>query len=348
MNQAEQRAERHMSMLQKAEKGARAPLRTALAFGLGLASSGAALLADHHFNNTSIVEAADPECSFNLLVIGGLILDNPVEPNRKGLTDFKDYVLGGIEMGEAVVNRQDDPKNPNSARQELRRGDMVVKDDHSRVNFRDIKAVPNTKGEHGKPAVRVSVSFALDPIKQEQNPLLPVEVSGPIECGETGVAYGGRAAIKDNIMTALRGGFVIRKFGTIMDRVSREFYGRAAGVAPAIDNPAKNLTDLKNNTNVALENALAVKAKEKSQAPKPSTPPEIPGGGKGDYTPPANQPDNRNQASAPEVAPVNQPEGGINLASAADFANQNSGGLFTLAAMGVVGVYKGYRKVRGI
>lgn len=271
-----ERAENRVSII---PRELRVPVFTARLFLATLAASAGAIVAVEaaktFTGNNSIVQAADPECKIGKFVVFGFgFIDNPEKPNRAGLIDPIDFSIGATEFGQARLAVLTDPKNPNSKRQEFS-GSMVVLGDHAEVRFANLSVTPNTKGINGKDAAEVLVSFKEDKVRQTDNPLLPPEKAVVVECGQDGVAWGGRYAPVEDIHKVVKNAKAISTVGAEIDRLMEGTFGkgRKFGLTPQGDDPQQNLKILRNSIAEAIQHADAVRKKERELAkPSPTAP----------------------------------------------------------------------------
>ncbi len=265
-------------------------------------------------------------CNVKLLVIGMTVLDNPLIPNRIGLTDKDDFVVGPpADFGEAVVLYEE---------REVGRANLLNRENYARVLFDGINKQPNAKGRNGLDALRLGVYFAKDRVRQIDGS--PVTQQVTIQCGRPGWVHAGRYPTERGIDATISGRFPIRKVGTVVDTAFQQFFhGFTTGMAPQEDNTGQNLEDIRRNLQQIKEDVRNIREKETQNAKTPTPIPPAP-------------------APVPEVVPE-VPEGkGYNLppsndslmVKAAGILNENIPTASTLAALVLAAGYGVYRRFR--
>lgn len=246
-----------------------------------LASQGLSLELNREWPEWGQLEEESQACSFQTLVLGFGFVDNPGIPNRKGLIDPVDLIVGTPDFGVAVLNYRVDPKNPSSPKKEVARNNVVPKDGYAEVLFDFIKnpfpEPPNT-AVGSVPAVQLELSFTKDKVRKADGS--PVEESIVTRCGFKRAYTSGRIATEDAIDTAANSSsYQLRKVGTIVDQRTRAVLGGASGNAPAVDNPTENRAIFTAKIGEVKKDTAEVRAKEKgapTPKPEPVAPPPPP------------------------------------------------------------------------
>ncbi|MBI4038589.1 hypothetical protein HY384_01375 [Candidatus Daviesbacteria bacterium] len=254
-------------------------LRFLILFGLVSSATVAASLIAEHFQPagtgiTPTAKADDLDCPVKKYVaLGYGFADHPLTPNRKGIIDTVDFMVGPYQFGEVSLNVLDDPKDPKSKRTEIARGNMnVVGGDHAEAIFPiDPKLTLQTKsnvvGPRGTKAVQIRVSFLRDPLRNASDPTLPVEINTVVSCNQEGYAVGGRYGTEEDHRKAAKQAAVY-PIGTKVDQRMQEILGRKIGLTPQGDNPQNNAKIFRDNLMDMIKHAQEARAKEKTDAEK--------------------------------------------------------------------------------
>lgn len=185
------------------------------------------------------------DCSWNTraVILGFPYIDNPTEMNTPRQANNIDiHIPGAIEFGEVVAMRKDNPADPNSLEREIARVHMVTKDGGYSVATLNLQTTSNTFGVTG-PAVAVEFYFDNDTLQQNRNTgtMEKPRLRGVIDCGRTGVGWGGIVPTIEKVQQSLddpRTKF--KKIGTVVDQVRESLNAPSKSVSPLRDDATEN------------------------------------------------------------------------------------------------------------
>lgn len=186
-------------------------------------------------SNNSIAQAAGKDCkNTQLLVVGVGYINHPLEPNRPKQADPVDMVIGSPEFGIAVIDRINNPQDPNSARAEIARGNLVNRGLYTSQVFR-LSGLSNTLANDGSEAMEVAFYFDDDPA--EVNPQTgkseKPRVKAVVKCGFTVPVWGGRSAPQSEIERAFNNPqYEFRTVASVVNEAMKTVTGKSAGLSP--------------------------------------------------------------------------------------------------------------------
>lgn len=175
--------------------------------------------------NISRIEAAGAKCNnTRLLVVGVGYVNNPLEPNRPKQADPVDLAVGFPKFGIAVVDYIKNPKDPNSERVEIARGNLVNRGSYTSALFQ-LTGLSNTRSSDGSEAMEVAWYFNDDPAKPN--------IETVVKCGFTVPVWGGRSAPPSEIEKALNNPqYEFRTVASVVNEAMRTVTGQSAGLGP--------------------------------------------------------------------------------------------------------------------
>lgn len=213
----------------------------------------------------------DPNCTIRKFGVLGLgIIDHPTRENTIGLTDAVDLNVGVYEFGPAVLTVRKNPLDSKSPIIDQFMGNMIVnpEDGQAEVVFNNLKTTANTKALSGKPAAAVEVSFKEDKVRQSTNSALPPQKPIIVECGEDGVAWGGRYATEEDINIVAKGSKGVSSVGAKIDRFMEKIFGkgRTFKLTSAGENSQQNAKIVSDNLANLIQHAKLIRTKERDLA----------------------------------------------------------------------------------
>lgn len=187
--------------------------------------------------NNSIVQAAGKDCkNTQILGVGLGYTENPLVVSRPDQADTVDLALpfDGSEFGIAVIDRINNPQDPNSARVEIARGNLVNKGLYSSQVFK-LTGLSNTQANDGSEAMEVA--FYFDDDIAQFNPLTgkteKPSIKAVIKCGFTVPVWGVRKAPLSGIERVLNNPqYQFRTVASVVNEAMKAATGKSAGLGP--------------------------------------------------------------------------------------------------------------------
>lgn len=191
--------------------------------------------------NPQIAEAAGKDClNTQLDIVGfGYTKTHSVATRDIKQADAADLVTGSPEIGIVVVERPDDPTNPNSSRTEVTRDNLVNRGDYSdkvfKLIYSDGRSIKSNISKNGKEAVEVYFYAQKDPEQENHETGKKEKPRGKavITCGFTGIGSFGRYAGVEQVKIDLNNpNFIFQTVAKVMNDSLINRAGQSAGLGP--------------------------------------------------------------------------------------------------------------------
>lgn len=233
-----------LSMISKINPGwtARFVLRGGASAAMALTP---VVLAKIFSQNVPVAEAVGENCNVRVLVMGFRYVRNPNSASTNGVINASSLVINEVSMmGPLRVTHQENPDDPKSPKKVIANPSFDQVGNHREVLL-SLAQKSNAVGKDQSPALKIGISAEDDLVLDPKTGLAP-EIPLIIRCGQDGWTYFGRLAVAsaiDQVVAASR--YQMYQAGTLVDQITKRVLGRAPGIGPEKDDPAKNFQDFK-------------------------------------------------------------------------------------------------------